>query len=99
MAAVETADVARKLDDRGLHTEADAEERHSGFSCLTDRFDHPLDAPDAETARYQEPVEAAEDLHGTLVPDKCLTRDPGDVDADVVRDAAVYQRFEHALVA
>src|SRR5918992_2656703 len=66
---------------------------------MADRLDHPLDAPHAESTRDEEPVEPAEDLPGTLRPRERFTRDPRDIDADVVGDAAVVQCLEHALVA
>src|SRR5687768_133191 len=99
MAVVEAADVAGELDDGGLHAEADAEEWYSRLARLADRLDHPLDAADAEAAGHQKSVEAAEGLRGALRPGERLAGYPGDVDADIVRDAPVNQRLEHALVA
>jgi hypothetical protein len=55
---VETHHVARELDDRHLHAEADAEERCPGLARRPDGLHHALDAAHAEAARHEHAVEA-----------------------------------------
>src|SRR3954468_5161394 len=50
VAVSEAHDVARKLDDGRLHTQADPEERQSGFARVADGFQHSFDSPHAEAA-------------------------------------------------
>src|SRR5690349_25119766 len=57
VAVVEPAPVARELDDRRLHAEADAEERQTGLARAPDRFDHALDAAHAEPAGDEQAVD------------------------------------------
>src|SRR4029453_9361560 len=99
MAVIETKYVARKLDDRRLHAEADAEERETCLACRADRFDHAFDSAHTETAGDKQTVICAEDLARPLARGEQVTRQPRDIDADVVADAAVYERFVNALVA
>src|SRR5262245_28637220 len=58
--AAEPADVARVLDDRALHAQADAEERHAPLAGVAHRFDLALDPPIAEAAGYQNAVDTRE---------------------------------------
>ena len=58
--ALEAADVARELDHRQLHAEADAEERDAVLARVADRGDLALDAAVAEAAGHEDRVEAAE---------------------------------------
>src|SRR4030095_14375343 len=52
VAVVEPEHVARKLDDRRLHSQADAEERESCLARRPDRLDHALHASHAKAARH-----------------------------------------------
>src|SRR5213075_2172324 len=99
MAVLDAADVACEFDDRCLHSQADAEEWKSRHSCVTDGFDHALDPTDAETAWNQKSVIGRENLGRAIGRSEVVTRQPLDVDTDVVRDAAVDERFLHAFVA
>src|SRR5262249_26290044 len=96
---VETAHVARELDDRRLHAETDAEERHVVLAHVANGFDHSLHAANAEAAGNENTVDAGDDLRGALGVREVVAADPLNVDADVVRDAAVDERFLHALIA
>src|SRR6185437_15285081 len=91
--------VPGELDDRDLHAQADAEEGHASLPRAPDRFDHAVDAAHPEAARYEQPVVSAEDRPGTVPVDEAVTADPGDVDPDIVGDAAVNERLVHTLVA
>src|SRR4029078_10984839 len=67
MTVVEAANVARELDDRRLHAEADAEERQARLARAANRFDHPFHAAHAEAAGNEESVDVAQALFGVLV--------------------------------
>src|SRR5687768_11102915 len=47
MTVGETDHVARELDDRGLHPEADTKEWQAGFSSIADCLEHALDPTNA----------------------------------------------------
>src|SRR6185503_1769190 len=99
VAVLETADIARELDDRRLHAETDAEERQSRLACAADGLDHAFDTAHTEASRHEEPIVTGELLGRRLLIGECLARDPSHFNTDIVRDAAVDERFEHALVA
>ena len=58
--------VARELDDRGLHSEADAEERQPGLARVADRLEHSFDSANSESARNENAVKVGEQLAGLL---------------------------------
>src|SRR5439155_1145565 len=91
--------VTRELDDRCLQTEADSEERQLVFSGPADRFEHAFHAPNAEPTRNQQPVVPGEQLAGSLLIGEAVGGRPLDLDAAIIRDAAMYQCFVDALVA
>ena len=64
--ASELAHVARELDDRELHAEADAEERHAVLARVADRVDLALDAAIAEAAGHEDRVDVREELLPSL---------------------------------
>jgi hypothetical protein len=64
--AFRPADVARVLDDRHLHAEADAEERDLVLAGVADRLDLPFGAALAEAARHEHPSTSSE--HRPVVP-------------------------------
>ena len=59
---LQSADIARKLNDGALHTEADAKERNLMLPGIPHGRDFSLDAPVSETARYQNTVHPFEDF-------------------------------------
>jgi hypothetical protein len=87
----EAADVARELDDRGLHAEADPEERHAGLARVANGFDHAFDTAHAEATGHEERVTLAQHFFRARGVGELLARHPLDVDADVVGDTAVDQ--------
>ena len=95
--AVEPAHVARVLDDRALHAEADAEVRHALLAGVADRLDLPLDAAVAEAPRHQDPVEPGHVAGEPLALD-ALGVHPHHLDRGLVGDAAVGERLVEALV-
>src|SRR5947209_7636438 len=99
MTVVEAADVPRKLDDRGLHAETDTEERHPALSCEADCLDHSVDAADAEATWHEQPIVVGENAARGLLVGKAVTRHPRDVDAHIIGNAAMDERFLYALVA
>src|SRR5437764_1788267 len=99
MTVIEPTHVARELDDCRLHAETDAEERESRLARFANCFDHSLDAANAEATGNEKPVDRAKHLRGTIGSGEIFARHPLNVDADVVGDAAVNERFLHALVA
>ena len=58
--AAQAEQVARRLDHRHLHAEADAEERHLAFAREPHRLDLALGAALAEAARHQDAVHVLE---------------------------------------
>ena len=77
----DAADVARELDDRDLHAEADAEERQAVLAGLADRLDHALDAAHAEPAGNEQAVDTARAARaGRRLVGEAVARDPLDVD-------------------
>src|SRR6185437_4206704 len=82
-----------------LHSQTDTKEWQSRLASGANRFHHPVDAADAEPAWHEQAVVAAENGARGLPIKKSVAVDPGDVDADVVGDAAVNERFVDTLVA
>src|SRR5215204_4129735 len=99
MAVIQLEDVSRELDDGCLHAEADAEERQARLTRCANGFHHAFHAADTESARHEEAVIRAQNLARPITARKQVTREPGDVHADVIPNAAVDQGFLHALVA
>src|SRR5688500_18319633 len=99
VAVIELEDVARELDDRGLHSEADAEERQVRLTGRANRLDHAFHPTDAESAGHEKAVVRAQDFARAVGAGEQVTREPRDVDPDVIRDAAMDQRLLHTLVA
>ena len=86
--------------DRHLHAEADAEERQLALARHPDRLDHPLDAAHAEAARHEQPVARSERISRARASSVKRSLDSQSMSTPVVvRDAAVDERFLHALVA
>ena len=67
--AREPGHVARELDDRQLHAEADPEEGDHVLARVADRHDLPLGPAIAEPARDEHGVEVGEELLGPLLLD------------------------------
>src|SRR3954451_3134899 len=94
---VEAADVPREFDDERLHAEADAEVRDLILAGVADRVEHAVDAAFPEAAGNQDRVIRVE-LPLPAFADDALCFEPVDVDLDLVRHAAVNQRFLETLV-
>src|ERR1035437_7876162 len=91
------AHIAGEFDHQGLHAETDPEVRHLALAGELDGVEHAIDAAFAEAAGNQDAVVILQ------LPLPALTRhalgiDPVDVDLQLVRQAAMQQRFLEALV-
>ena len=84
--------VARELDDRDLHAEADAEVGNAVRPRVLRGGDHALDAAAAEAAGDQNAVHSGEHRCGVFRRDG-LGVDPANVDARAVRGPRVAQRL------
>src|SRR5438093_696988 len=82
-----------ELDDRRLQSQADPEEGELVLARPTDRLEHAFHAAHAEAPGHQQSVIRAEQLARGRLVDKPVGRDPIDLYAAFVRDAAVPQRF------
>src|SRR6266852_464377 len=60
MAVGQPDHVAGELDDRRLHSQADSKERQARLPCVTNRFEHSLDAAHSESAGNQHAMEICE---------------------------------------
>ena len=83
--------MARELDRRDLHAQADAQVGQLVLAGVLHRDDLALDATLAEAAWHQDGVELGE-LVGVLGV-QCLGVDIVDLDPRVLVDAGVAQRF------
>src|SRR5213593_4023183 len=95
--AGEAADVPRVLDHGALHAQADPEVRHAPLARVTHRLDLSQDPAVAEAAGHQDAVDARELSVGPVALD-VLGIHPLHVHARLVRDAAVRERLDEALV-
>src|SRR5215467_948119 len=95
--ALEAADVAGVLDHHGLHAKADAEVRNLVLARVADGVDHAFDAALAEPTGHQDAIVR---IQGALRVGRrdAFGFNPVDVDLQLVRQAAVQQRFLQALV-
>ena len=84
--------VARRLDHRHLHAEADAEERHLAFARELDGVDLALGAALAEAARHQDAVHVLEMADGVVALED-LGVHPLQPDLHVAAEAAMRQRL------
>ena len=89
----------RRLDDRHLHAETDAEIRDVALARETCRLDLTLGAALAEAAGDEDRVHAFELLHRLALGLEDLGIDPVELDADIVGDAAMGHRFGERFVA
>src|SRR5688572_27571040 len=85
-------DVARELDGRALHAEADAEEGDLALAGVADRAQLSFDAARAEAGSDQDAVDATELAVVALFLERFRV-DVDDPRLHVVRNAAVLQRF------
>ena len=90
-------DVARELDRRALHAEADAEVGDFLFARIADRAQLPFDATRAE-ARADENAVDVRQLAVVALVFQCFGVDVDDAHLDVVSDTAVNQGFVERLV-
>ena len=97
LAAVDAGEVARRLDRRHLHAEADAEERHLVLPREAGGVDHALRAALAEAARHQDAVDPVE-LRRRVAVLEHLGLDPLEIDLHRVGDAAVVERLDQRLI-
>ena len=95
--AREPADVARVLDHRALHPEADPEVRDLLLARVADRLDLPLDPAVPEAARDEDPVEP-HDVAGQALALDALGVHPHHLDRRLVGDAPVGEGLVEALV-
>src|SRR6478672_11026922 len=99
MTVIETTDVARKLDNGRLHPETNPKERKSRGARLANCLDHSFHTADAEPTGNEKSIDVAEHLLGAFAAREILARHPLNVDAHVVGDAAVDERFVDAFIA
>src|SRR5262245_9779474 len=95
---LDAADVAHVLDRRALQPQADAEERLLFAARVCDGADHSRNPALAEAARNQYRIDVAQEVFPAVAGHEVLALDPAEVDAQVVGEAAVYQRLVEALV-
>ena len=91
------AEIARRLDHRHLHAEADAEIRHVALARELRRADLAFRAALAEAARHQDAVDVLEERRGILLLEH-LGLDPVEIDLHLVGDAAVRERLDQRFV-
>src|SRR5450759_3070463 len=91
------AHIAGEFDHQGLHAETDPEVRHLALAGELDGVEHAIDAAFAEAAGHQEAVVILQ-LPLPALARHALGIDPVDVDLQLVRQAAMQQRFLEALV-
>ncbi len=96
--AFEPGEVARRLDHRHLHAEADAEIRHLALAREARRLDLAFGAALAEAAGNQDAVHRLEMLHRVALLED-LAVEPVELDPDVIGDAAMAQRLGQRFVA
>ena len=75
--AGQAGDVARELDRRDLHAQADAEVRHLVLARVADRRDLAFDAALAEAARHQDRVDLRELRRAAVLLDAPPSRGSG----------------------
>ena len=92
------ANVAREFDARGLHSEANAKVRRARFARVGNRANHSFDAALAKAAGYENRVKVTQARFIIVFVHQVFRFDPLDVDPQVVRDAAVRERFAQRLV-
>ena len=93
----DAAQIARRLDHRHLHAEADAEIRHVALARELRRADLALGAALAEAARHQDAVDVFEERRRVLLLEH-LGLDPVEIDLHLVGDAAVRERLDQRFV-
>src|SRR4030081_2270441 len=89
--------IARRLDHRHLHAEADAKIGYVALACELRRADFALRAALAEAAGHQNAVDVFEKRRGILVLEH-LALDPVEIDLHLVGDAAMRQRLDQRFV-
>src|SRR5260221_403612 len=96
--AREPGQVARRLDHRHLHAEADAEKRHAPLAREARRLDLALGAALAEAAGDEDAVDAF-DLDDRVLLLEDLGIERIELDAHIVGDAAMGERLGQRFVA
>src|ERR1017187_5418939 len=94
---LQAANVARKLDDHGLHAQADAQIRDLILAGVANSVQHAIDAALAETAGHQDAVVAFQ-LPFPVWPVHALGLDPVDAHLELMRQAAMRQGLFQAFV-
>ena len=97
LASLDADEIARRLDHRHLHAEADAEIRHVALARELRRADLAFGAALAEAAGHQDAVDMLEERRGILVLEH-LALDPVEIDLDLVGDAAMRQRLDQRFI-
>ena len=95
--ATDAGEIARHLDHRHLHAETYAEIGHLALAGELDRRDLALGAAFPEPTGHQDAVDVVQFLHGALGLED-LRFDPVEIDAHVVADAAMDQRFGQRFI-
>src|SRR5579859_994 len=90
-------EIARCLDHRHLHAEADTEERHVALAGELHRLDLALGATLAEAARHQDAVDAGQVMDRVLGLED-LGIDPAQLDLHPVGETAMGQRLRQRLI-
>src|SRR5688572_26059424 len=92
------ARVARKLDTRGLHAEADTEIWRTRLAGVVNRANHAGDAAFGESAGNEARIAIAQAILIVVVVHQFFRLDPLHDNAKIVRHAPVRQRFTQRLV-
>ena len=93
----DAAEIARRLDHRHLHAEADAEIRHVALARELRRADFSFGAALAEAAGHQDAVDVLEERRRVLLLEH-FGFDPVEIDLHLVGDAAVRERLDQRFV-
>ena len=96
VSAAHAGHIARKLDDRKLHAEADAEKGNPVLAGMANRRDLALRATSPETSRNEDRVHALQG--GTAVSLDLFGIDVADLDLAARGDAGMDQRLGQRLV-
>src|SRR5262245_20485505 len=95
---LDAADIAREFDRRALQPQADAEKRLLFTARVRDGADHSRNPALAEPSRDQYRVNVVQEVFPPVAGHQVFALDPPKVDAQLVGEAAVYERLVEALV-
>src|SRR5215213_1272378 len=89
--------IPRILNTCGLHSQTNTKERRARFARIVDRANHSRHTTLAKTAGHEDRIEVAQTIF-VIVVHQLFRLDPLHVDAEIVCDAPVCERFAQRLV-